>query len=94
MAFSEIQKKVILNRRQQRADFVAANAFVLETLSETERYEYLYFGHRLHKIDDLEKCLSEISQQMMAPKNVVAVVESPVIKDWIYCDLPLSSTNK
>ncbi|MAC34652.1 MAG: hypothetical protein CME38_13770 [Haliea sp.] len=93
MVFSEIKKKVILNRRQQRADFVEANAFVLEALSETERYEYLYFGHRLHKINDLEKCLSEISQQMMAPKNVIPLAESPIIKDWIYSDLPFSSTN-
>ena len=84
---------MLLNRRQQRAAFVEANAFVLETLSEAERYEYLYFGHRLHKIDDLEKCLREISQQMIAPKSALPLAESPVIKDWIYSDLPLSSTN-
>lgn len=92
MTFSEIQKKVILNRRQQRAAFVEANAFVLETLSEAERYEYLYFGHRLHKIDDFEKCLREISQRMMTLKKMAPLSDSTVIKDWVHCDLPLSST--
>ncbi len=91
--FFEIKHRVIQKRRQQRADFVAANTFVLETLSETERYEYLYFGHRLHLIDDFEKCLREISQRIMTPKKVIPLSDSTVIKDWIHCDLPLSLTN-
>lgn len=90
--FFEIKHHVIQKRRQQRAEFVAANAFVLETLSETERYEYLYFGLRLHKIDDFEKCLFEISHRVMTPKKMVQLSDSTVIKDWIHCDLPLSST--
>ncbi|PXX25864.1 hypothetical protein [Thalassospira sp. 11-3] len=89
--FFEIKHHVIQKRRQQRAAFVEANAFVLKTLSETERYEYLYFGHRLHKIDDFEKCLFEISHRMMTPKKMVQLSDSTVIKDWIHCDLPLSS---
>lgn len=89
--FFEIKHHVIQKRRQQRAEFVAANAFVLETLSETERYEYLYFGHQLHKIDDFEKCIREISQQKATPEDVIPLAQSKVIKDWIGSDLPLSS---
>ena len=87
--FEKIRKEVILNRQRQRAAFVEANTFVLKTLSENERYDYLYFGYQLQEIEDLDKCLREISQQTTVEKKLVSISESKVIKDWISSDQPL-----
>lgn len=83
MDYQSIKKKVRQQRKIDRQKFVEAKSFVLSTLTEEERFQYLNRGNDLIKIDDPDSLFTALAAQNFNGKKIVPIAESKVIQDWI-----------
>lgn len=84
MKFSVLSKKVRQKRQIDRQKFIESSSFVLATLTEKERFQYLNQGTELTKINDPNAFFTALAQECSDDKKILPIAESKVIRDWVF----------